>query len=160
MVSGGIDRPQYTVRYSPLGSPWDGPKQLSLGTNMVAGPCVSRWVRGGVYGWGIPGGVLGGWYTGYYPATRLQRLHWYCQGPTDDRSGRYRVPGHSRVPPGPFRTPGSRTHGYALLDPIRRDSALNILKLVHNLECHLNMLMRPGIVPDSKRGSETTTLNF
>ena len=43
--------------------------------------------------------------------------------------------GHSRVPPGPFRTPVAPRTQYASLGQYRRDLALNILKLVINLEC-------------------------
>ena len=49
---------------------------------------------------------------------------------------------------------------YPPQDQLRRDSIKYILKLVINTECRLKSVMRPGILPVSKRGSNVTTLNF
>ena len=117
----------------------------------------TRVVRGGVYqGWGT------GWVPGgYYPSTTLPgTLYWYCQGPTTAPSPHYRVPGHSRLPPGALRTPSSRTRRYALLEPIKARFRYIYLKVSQNLECHRKSFMRPAILPISKTGLEITTLNF
>ena len=60
----------------------------------------------------------------------------------------------------PLRTPWLPALKYALLEPYGRDSALNILKLVLNPECHRKYVMRPGILPISKIRRKVTTLNF
>ena len=54
--------------------------------------------------------------------------------------------------PGPEGPPHTQLPAlrYALLEPYGRDSIINILKLVINLECHRKVLMRPGILPISK----------
>ena len=70
------------------------------------------------------GGGAGGWVyrVGYYPSTPHpvpSQLHWYCQGPTTDPYRRYRVPAGTPGPLGLPHTCSSRTHGIALLRPIR-----------------------------------------
>ena len=42
----------------------------------------------------------------------------------------------------------------------RRDSTIYILKLVHNPECHHNLVMRPGILPISKTRLKSHDLEF
>ena len=84
--------------------------------------------------WGFPGTCLGG-------------CPWCPQAGCSRRAEQGRVcggPCRGLECPGPARTPFRTQY--------RRDSGIYILKLVHNPECHLKSLMRPAIVPVSKRG--------
>ena len=111
--------------------------------------CAVRWggTRGGVLGW-VPGGC----YTGYYPAVRL-----VLPGPNQWYIPVYRAPQALR---GPGWASPHTCSSPCLSWPYGRDSINNILKLVKTLECRLKSLMRPGILPVSKRLSKVTTLNF
>ena len=60
---------------------------------------------------------------------------------------------------GPSAHLGSSHSAAAALLDIGRDSAVYILKLVNNPECHLKYVMRPAILPISKTGPKVTTLN-
>ena len=145
------------VRYIPLGSPWSTSNCVYGGVRQVE-LVVVGWVQeGGYTGWGSTGWVPGGWYTGYVPSLVSD---WYCQGPTQALHAYLRPPRHSRGLSGPFRTPGLLALRYAPGSQIGRDSGYYILKLVNIPECHHKCVMRPAILPVSKKAQESTTLNF
>ena len=81
--------------------------------------------RGGAGRWVPVGG-----YTGYYPAVPTQRLIGIARAQPMPLQ---RVCAHPRAlqaPPGPSAHPWAPRTQYASWSQIRRDSALNILKLV------------------------------
>ena len=126
------------------------------------GPSDRRQVRvgRGVPGVGAVGWVLGGWYTGYYPSPTLPGTGLVLPGPNPCPDTRFCV--HSGTP-GPcraLRTPELLALSRTLLEPIRARFHLIYTKVSINLECHRFSVMRPGIVPVSKTGSQVTTLNF
>ena len=145
------------MRYLPLGSPWSGPNQSYV--HVPSGPwpvggCGAGHERGVRVGGYREGGIPGSTQLAGYP------LHWYCQDPTSSPQA---LSASTRALQAPWalRTPWLLALRYwpSNLD-IGRDSINNILKLVKTAECRLNMLMRPGILPVSKRGPKYTTLNF
>ena len=149
--------PRMSQCITPLGSPWPSLKCVSV----LSGTPV-RWSRGGCGGVGTRGGVLPGGYHGRGTTryTTLPVLHWYCQGPTLAWPSVTASLQALRALPGPsahLQLPHPR---YPSQDQYRRDSRVYILKLVYNPECHWKSVMRPGILPVLKTGSETTTLNF
>ena len=115
-------------------------------------------MRGGCgtgHGWGgvVPSRV---WRRG---STHPVVGDWYCQGPTVARIPVICV--HQGTPARctGFRTPWLLALRYRPQDQYRRDSTINILKLVNIRECHHNCSMRPAILPVSKTGLKVTTLN-
>ena len=155
-VAGVSDRPQYTVRYLPLGSPTDGPKQLFP---------VSRRARA----WSCRRDAGAGWGAGRVGTRRVvyrvpgvgttQRCIWYCQGQPMASTGVICV--RQALQPTLWASAhlAPRTHHTRLLGPNRRDSIINILKLVDNPECHRKSVMRPVILPVSKLASNVMILN-
>ena len=110
-------------RHSPQGRGAQSTPRISLvglKLHVTAGQLVLVMVCvGGLYpGWCVAGWVPGG-YTGWVlPSSQIpvSGVHWYCQGPPTAVVGVSASTGHSRVPAGPFRTPGS-SHSTCLKTP-------------------------------------------
>ena len=115
----------------------------------VTPTCGQVGYGGGVYRVG-GGGVVPSQYTRY----------WYCQGPTNASNAGLRPLRPLQGPAGPSAHPELPALSIQPQDQYRRDSIINILKLVRIRECRLKSVMRPAIVPDSKTGSKVMTLNF
>ena len=140
-----------TVRYRPLGSPTDRPNVLYV----RCVPCPASGhrpvVQVGTRGWVCRVGA-GGWVyrVGYYPATLVYPYIGIARA-QPMASPRFCVrqgtPGQASWP---SAHPGSSHSVFPYLGPIRRDSVLNILKLVINPGCHRKACMRPAILPISK----------
>ena len=105
-----------------------------------------------LYGW-----VGGG--EGYYPATLPTHHIGIARAQPLPQPAFLRPPWHSRALCALPHTMAPRTQYTALQDQYRRDSALNILKLVIIQECRRKSFMRPGILPVSKPAPKVTTLN-
>ena len=142
---------------TPLGSPWDGP-------NVLFDHSVRRTVGGpAVCGRGVPGvGVYRvGTREGYYPPSIPPWTHdWYCQGPTTASSRHYRVPRALQAAARPSAHPGSRTRRYGPLRLIRARFRVIYPKVSRNPECHRNSLMRPVMLPVSKKRPISHDLEF
>ena len=116
------------------------------------------WLVGVHDGWSVRGacrvGTVGG-YTGSRGGVLPTRIpvYWYCQGPTT-ASGLHIAPRrHSGPQLGPPHTCSSPVS-------IGRDIPEYILKLVNNPECHLKSMMRPVILPISKKTLINHDLEF
>ena len=97
---------------------------------------------------------------GYREGSTTQRLHRYCQGPTNARySGSAPTPRHSR-PCGPSAHLGAPRTQICPPGPNRRDSIINILKLVYIPECHLKKVHEAWHTPCFKKPSENHDLEF
>ena len=135
-----------------------GPKLVICACPRVPGPVVQPCMS-----WSS--GVLGGWVY------RVGTTGWvYWVGTTSPLPPQYPYIGIARAQPlpepriltsagtpGPLQDPSA----HLLLGPASgRDSGSHILKLVNNPECHRNSVMRPVILPISKKGPNVMTLNF
>ena len=100
------------VRYPPLGSPWSTPECLLAVSprGAVREGCTTQRCGGGV-----PGRVVYRVLPTTLPGTRTLVL----PGPNRWPIPALPCPWALRGPPGPLRTPSSRTLRYALLEPIK-----------------------------------------
>ena len=117
---------------------------LGSGTRVVHGVSVRHGVREGC----VPGGYREG-YTGYctQPATLV------LPGPN------HWLPGPDHWLPGPVSGTRASIRDQGQIQGPGPDSGSQSLKLVNKPECHRNIVMRPAILPISKRGRKVTTLN-
>ena len=149
------------MRYLPLGSPTADPNVSYVHVPRVPEDVActvlvdvrAGWVPGVVPGWVYREGAIPGKYQPgrYIGIARAQPV---------PGAGCLRPPRHSG-PPWALRTPGLLAlTQYPPAAKYGRDSVNNILKLVNYPECHHNSVMRPAIVPVSKRPPKSTTLNF
>ena len=136
-----------------------------LKTAVRAGaPCTSS-VASAVYGRVRGSGVYQGWCrlgsTGWVllPPPHPATAHWYCQGPTTSIAPVHASSMALQAPAGPSAHHASSRGQIALLEPIRTRFSQIYPKVSRILECHRNIVMRPGILPISKTGSNATTLN-
>ena len=111
-----------------------------MGSGSGVRQCGYQGLGEGYTGW-VPGGGVLPTQPDYIGIARAQRM---AGNP---------VIGHAEALqglPGPSAHLSSPALRYALLDPIRRDSGLYILKLVIIPECRLKSVMRPAILPVPK----------
>ena len=99
------------------------------------------WCGGGYTGW-----VLYRVLTQACSDTRLLEPYIVRQGPV-------RTPRHSRPLQGPPHTAPHPSSDTPIFLSISQYISVYILKLVINPECHLKLVMRPAIVPVSKKRS-------
>ena len=121
----------------------------STGTAVSSGAAVRGAVGVGV-GYGYTGWGEGTTQPGYHGIARAQPVS----------QQRYlRPPQALQALPGPSAHLGLLALSMPSWSQYRRDSGVNILKLVIIPECHRYLMMRPAIVPVSKTGPKCMTLN-
>ena len=148
------------MRFRPLGSPWSTSKVHYRPVTTAVRWC-GGWVQGGV----VPG--VGYWVgTGWvlyrvlptHPVPGIARTL-VLPGPNQCQLARLRVRQALQAPAGPSAHLAPHGLRYPHLGPIRARFRRIYLKVSQFLECHHKMLIRPGILPVSKTGPKTTTLN-